>query len=63
MLVNFINYIGKDENGYTFYGDGQGDYEWCDKKILSKELLIDYIKNLENQIKLAKEILEQKEDF
>ena len=63
MLVKFITHISKNEKDYTFYGDGQGDYEIWYNEVPSKKLLVDYIKNLENQIKLAKEILEQKEDF
>jgi hypothetical protein len=52
------NYYEKLGDKYIFYGDGFGDFEERSDKT-TKNCLENYIKDCEEQIKLAKEVLER----
>ena len=68
MIVDYINRINKFselsnttfemEDVFTFHGDGEGDNEYSSDST-SQTCLEDYILYCENQIKLAKELLEK----
>ena len=63
-LGNYINEIRKwpTHTGYiewTFYGDGQGDFEVVSNKIPNRVLLENYLKDLRQQAEYVKELLEK----
>ena len=63
-LTKYINEIRKwtSHTGYiewTFYGDGQGDFEKVSNKIPERVLLEKYLKSLRQQAEYVKELLEK----
>lgn len=64
-IIRHINSINKiklpftNKPDYMFYGDGQGDFEKSGDDA-TVEVLVNYIVNCKEQIKIAEEILERK---
>jgi hypothetical protein len=60
--INATNYItGDTTTEYSFYGDGNGDFEDIENDA-TEETLKDYIEFCREQIKIAKEYLKIKEE-
>ena len=66
-LTLYINEISKTPvdnyglypsyNEWTFYGDGDGDFEQISHRIPDKQLLLDYQKYLKHQYNLVREAI------
>ena len=64
MIAKYINQIrfrrewkkdfSDEYDQYTFYGDGEGDFEIGSEEVESFQLITDYIKYSEQQIKYAR---------
>ena len=60
-LTRYINRISKwiGHEEWSFYGDGEGDFEKISYKIPDRVLLENYLKDLRQQAEYVKELLEK----
>lgn len=62
VIEKYINEIRYDDTEYTFFGDGEGDFEQIAININDTKLLKDYILYCREQISLAKQYIKEYHD-